>query len=101
MTLKPGVRILGVKPETVVGMAVVDTVYTAFDKNLVVTSVVEGSHSRGSLHYSGLAFDCRLPGGVTDYKAFVAGLQNALGGDFDVVLEGDHIHVEFQSKEAL
>lgn len=101
MELKAGVRILGLKPETLLGMRIVESVYEEFKKSLTITSVIEGKHSRGSLHYAGYAFDCRLPAGMTDYTNFVTGLKNALGSDFDVVLEKDHIHVEFQPKEAL
>lgn len=62
----------------------------------VITSTFEGNHSAGSLHYANNAIDVRLPriraGEIVD------SLKNSLGGNFDVILEGDHIHVEFDPK---
>ena len=60
MTLKPGVRIAGIRPETVLGILAADQVYRDHDTDMVVTSVCEGKHSKGSLHYAGCAFDCRI-----------------------------------------
>ena len=80
---------------------------------LVVTSADDSLHSRGSLHFIGRAFDLRCfgdrPGGldvgvgveVTDGKQrelaeiWVGWLSAYLGSDYDVVLESDHIHVEY------
>lgn len=61
---------------------------------------VGAARTRGTLHPSGRALDFRtndLPGGALGVPAqqLAAGLQNALGADFDVVLEGDHCHVEY------
>jgi hypothetical protein len=102
MTLKPGVRIIGVKPEIVVAMMVADGVYRSLGYELTITSAVEGKHSRGSIHYQGMAFDCRITNLSPAAPAIVReAIQKALGGDFDVVLESDHIHIEYEPKEAL
>jgi hypothetical protein len=55
-----------------------------------ITSGTEGRHSRKSLHYKGLAIDIR--GGSQSLADY---LQVNLGGDYDVVFEIDHIHVEY------
>jgi hypothetical protein len=47
MTLKSGVRILGIKPEAVVALMVCDGVYRSLGYEMTVTSVSEGQHSRG------------------------------------------------------
>ena len=52
--------------------------------------------SVGSLHYAGCAVDLRFP--PDNAAGLKAALAEALGGDYDVVLEADHIHVEFQPK---
>lgn len=95
-SIKPGVRCFGIRAELVFGLQIVAHVYAAFDFDCVVTSIMEGTHSRASLHYTGVAADLRLP--PSRAVELVAALQAALGEDFDVVLEADHIHVEFQPK---
>lgn len=97
MKIKPGVRVLGMRPEMVLGLMVVDSVFSALGIELVLTSGTEGVHKRASLHYMGAAGDLRLPSPVLVAQA-VAEAKAALGDDYDVVLEGDHIHTEFQPK---
>jgi hypothetical protein len=66
---------------------------------LVITSALEGRHKEGSRHYSGYALDLRIwdiPHGHV--PMIVSELKAALGADYDVVLEADHIHVEFDPK---
>jgi len=101
LRLKPGVRLLGLQPQAVLGIMVARTVYAAFGiPELVVTSVTDGKHGRGSLHYKGLAFDLRTRNVDPDIiPSLVAALKDALGSEFDVVFEGDHIHVEWDPKE--
>ena len=65
-----------------------------------ITSVRDGVHMPGSFHYSGLAFDIR----IFDLRGVLAHvvadrLREALGSLFTVVLEQDHIHVEFDHEE--
>jgi hypothetical protein len=107
MRLKPGVSLRGVKPETVAGMHIADGVCNDRFYELVITSVTDGKHSPNSLHYVGYAFDMRtryafdmrtrgLPQVLQNNLA--ADLREALGQEFDVVLEKTHIHVEFQPK---
>jgi hypothetical protein len=64
----------------------------------VITSTYEGNHSPGSLHYQNRAFDVRLPGIGNLNVTAVRILKEELGKDFDVVLEGDHIHIEYDPK---
>ena len=61
-----------------------------------ITSANDRVHSAGSLHYSGLAMDFRtrdIPAELR--KSFSEKVKSALGSEFDVVLESDHLHVEF------
>ena len=65
----------------------------------VITSARDGIHSAGSLHYYGLAVDIRASE-AWGYKydeilALVDQLEDHLGDEYDVVLESDHIHVEY------
>jgi hypothetical protein len=99
MKLKETVRILGVRPEVVLGMFITESTMNQLGFPCVITSVTDGTHSRGSIHYSGGAWDVRIRNIPDDaWSNLVFSLKQALGGDFDVVLENDHIHCEFQPK---
>ena len=100
--LKHGVRLIGLTPQIVLAIVIAGGVYERDGLELVVTSVTDGRHMRGSLHYVGAAVDFRVPRddkGVPDGSQLRQRLAEALGPDFDVVDEGDHIHVEWQPKE--
>lgn len=99
MNFKTGVTCFGVRPETVLGMNIADSVYRKHGLEMTITSITEGKHSRGSLHYSGGAFDTRtrnIPPHLMD--VIHEDLKSALGKEFDVVNEINHFHIEFQPK---
>ena len=108
VALKSGVRVGGIRPEMAVALVVIASVYDARAIPLVITSGLDGEHNATSarhprsLHYEGLAWDLRLPSRSTskaqDDADVKAALASALGPEFDVVLEGDHLHVEFDPK---
>ena len=99
MKLKLGVRILGIRPEIAFVMPAIQKVYDDHGTELVITSVIDGKHSRGSLHYAGAALDLRTRDCTRETaKRITAALKRALGGDFDVVLESNHVHLEYQAK---
>ena len=96
VSLKPGVRFEGIHSRIIEILPTLDWIYTSFGKDLVITSARDGKHMGGSLHYQGRALDLRtfyftpLKRQEVHFE-----VQNALGGDFDVILERDHIHLEF------
>lgn len=99
--IKPGVDLRGLAPQMAVAYCIAQDVYREkVGMSCVITSGSDGKHGPNSLHYSGKALDLRTnslrPEQV--HPVFVA-LKTALGGQFDVVLEEDHIHVEFDPKE--
>lgn len=75
---------------------------------VTVTSVLDGKHKQGSLHFEGRAADLRskhIPLGTLDTA--LAHLKASLGPDWDAILEhvGDrgpsgreHFHIEFDPK---
>jgi uncharacterized protein YcbK (DUF882 family) len=78
---------------------VADEVYRTWSTIMVVTHVTDGQHMRKSLHYAGAAADLRthtLPEGKV--KQVATEVAEALGGEFDVVLEKTHLHVEWDPK---
>lgn len=96
--IKPGVKILGLTPEITIGLVVAANTFSQFNENFTLTSGVEGPHQRASAHKAGNAFDCRLPASRDNIQKVVTVLRGQLGENFDVVLEADHIHVEYQPK---
>ncbi len=96
MRIKEGVRVYGIEGPLVLALVIADQLYWERAEELVVTSLMDGNHMRGSLHYVGLAGDLRLPGsGIQELRDELA---IRLGPDYDVVVESEHIHVEFQPK---
>lgn len=79
-----------------VAVPIIFEVYRDFGHSPVITSGTDGRHRADSLHYSGNALDLRIrhiP--PEDRVALTASLASSLGEEFDVILEADHIHVEF------
>jgi len=59
-------------------------------EDLIITSIREGTHTPGSMHPQGDAFDFRTPTKVTFSE-----IRITVGNDFDVCQEADHGHIEF------
>jgi hypothetical protein len=74
-------------------------VFDSFGSGTMITSALDGTHSKGSLHYKGLATDYRIwnvpEARRSELRSQVA---ETLGDDFDVVLESTHLHVEYDPK---
>ena len=102
LLLKPGVRVAGLRPEILLAVVAAERVCAEMGVDCVVTACVDGVHQAGSLLYCGLAVDLRSrdfrPG---DVEKAIARIKQCLGADYDVVLENDHIHVEFDQKQSL
>ena len=98
--LKAGVDLRGIKPQMAVAYTIAAQVYQAHGYHCTITSASDGRHGPNSLHYSGNALDLRTRDiKAEDQPVVHQALRSALGGQFDVVLEKDHIHVEFDPKE--
>lgn len=83
---------------------------------VILTSIDDGRHSKASLHYVGRAMDVRFtgdrPGGIdmdasrqpahptleAEAQAWAKRLRQQLGPAYDVVVESDHIHLEWDPK---
>ena len=74
---------------------IAEEVYGKQGVELVITSANDGKHGDKTLHHKGLALDLRT-WTLGDRKSYVASeLQRTLGEAYDVVLEVDHIHMEY------
>ena len=64
---------------------------------IIITSTWEGTHLDYSKHYQKQALDFRRPKALTDNEILYE-LRMFIGGDFDVVVEKDHVHIEYDPK---
>jgi len=94
--IKNGVDVKGLKPETVLAILIAEPIYNKYHSDLVITSVRDGTHRADSRHFRGDAVDFRIKDlDPMDVSEVTVSLSRALGAQFDVVRESDHIHVEF------
>jgi hypothetical protein len=105
MMLKTGVDIKGIGTEISIGLRIVEGVLEAHGAKCLVTSCRDGKHMQGSKHGWGDAVDIRLASRwVTTANVDLAVLNEAranLGDQFDLVLESDHFHLEFDPRKDL
>lgn len=102
MSLKPGVRLLGLRPEMAIAHTEIALLFLPFGH--VISGGIEGTHSYGSEHYTGLALDYRLHQVPPEKREVLyTSIKDALGADFDVLWEArgtseEHLHVEYDPK---
>jgi len=95
LTIKPGVRVRGLSNEILLAIIIAKEVFAEFKEDLTITSLTDGKHMSGSLHYTGDAVDLRLPKDLSIEVALLSELQAALETGYDVVWETNHIHIEY------
>ena len=98
---KPGVVFWNMHPKIIWALEEIDKIHKemAASELCTVTAARDSDHMKGSLHYEGRAVDIRtrtIYGGDKQY--FKDKVKAALGEGFDVVLESDHLHVEWDPK---
>ncbi len=105
MTLKSTVSVIKLQPQALLAMFIADQVWRSIGAELVITAGDDSEHMPGSLHYLGLAFDCRTNNlRSIDIPVVLAGLRSKLTLQYDVVDETNkpgapHIHIEFDPKK--
>lgn len=97
LTIKDGVRVRGMSNEILLAVIIAQSIYSETENVMTITSGTDGRHSVGSMHHSGDAVDLRLPMPLTRTQ-IVEKLCAALGDEYDVILEADHIHIEYDPK---
>lgn len=100
MNFKQGVKINGIRAEIVMALMIAQETARTYNQHyrLTVTSVTDGTHSHGSLHYVGQAADIRVSDMPFEVNKYVESLKLALKENYDVVYEKTHIHIEYQPK---
>lgn len=100
--LKPGVRLDKLSTQMVIAAVIVKECYRAVGvaSGPTITSGSDGTHrAKNSLHYEGNALDFRIWNIPAKKRVgLTKAIQTSLGVDFDVVLEVDHLHVEYDPK---
>lgn len=106
--LVEGVSLTGLEKPLLTALHVAKEIFDDYGVDCVVTSANDGAHKSGSLHYLGLAFDLRTRHLKPQYVSLIyVKLQRALKeyrdldgmkGRFDVVLESNHLHIEFDRR---
>lgn len=99
---KPGVIIQGLKPVMFHLIVYVSNLHFKLfnPKKMVITSVLDGKHMKGSRHYRGLAIDVRINDKSKDevHRFYYTLTYDSNLKDYDIVLEKDHIHIEYDPK---
>jgi hypothetical protein len=100
LSIKPGARVQGLSNEIQLAITVAIGIFDKWDKDTIITSGTDGPHSHSSLHYTGDAVDFRTRHLTQDQKTAIARLlKDSLGDEYDVVVEPDHFHVEFDPRK--
>lgn len=98
MKIKDGANIERVRLSMQPVFVEAEAIWRNHGHELVITCGLDGEHSAGSVHYYGLAVDCRTNYFSAEQVVQVADeLQAALGPDYDVIVESTHIHVEYDT----
>ncbi len=99
MRLKDGVSTRGVRAELLFAISVASEAFLRAGSEMMITSIQDGIHAYRSRHYDGAAFDFRIyhldRGRI---EKIIAEIKDALNQDYDVVLEKDHGHCEYDPK---
>lgn len=100
MRVKEGVNSEALSAPVAWALGVAERIFGMFGGEVTVTSANDGKHMDGSKHYSGNAADLRTrdlkPGVAAQIALLLSRTLSAFG--FDVVNEGDHIHLEYDPK---
>jgi hypothetical protein len=96
---KSGVALYGLQPEMLYAIDICTRIFASHNKSLVITSAKDGRHANFSLHYKGFAIDIRIWDIKHEIVAYCQEIGRELGKNYQVINEGDHIHIEYDPQE--
>ena len=98
LRFKEGVSVTFTEPVNRI-LEAAEYTFQAHGYSCVCTAGTDGKHMEGSLHYKARAVDLRSRHVAADaLPKIVDELKERLGKDFDVIVEGDHLHLEHDPK---
>jgi len=103
--IKSGVDLSNLQPQMAIAYTIACFVYQKHNVPCVITSAFDDVHKVNTLHQrDGIcrALDLRTNNlQPLDIPLVYSDLKNCLGDQFDVVLDKDHVHIEFDVHRAL
>ncbi len=100
MLKSDNVSLANLAPQLALACVMANEVYNDYDVDMVITSANDSNHSTTSLHYAGAAVDLRTYTlDESKRSECVERIRKKVGGDFDVILESNHIHMEYQPRK--
>ena len=83
-----------------IGLIIINEVLAENGCNCGLYSLNDRKHSRTSLHYADQAIDIRTKDfpSMLDPHEIVREIKSRLNKHYDVIYEGNHIHIEFQPR---
>lgn len=99
---KAGVDGSRLLPVMYLAISRLDRIFQKYEHNFIITSTYDGYHNKRSLHWHGLAIDIRnnhISPAISEalYVELEAELK-MLDNRFQMIVEKDHIHVEFDRR---
>ena len=91
-----------VSRQVIIAAAVVNAANSLdLSTDMVITSGNDSRHLPGSKHYTDEALDFRTKTLTkTQQRALTDTVKRRLGRHYDVILESDHLHIEYDPEEA-
>lgn len=77
-------------------LAYIDLLFFKFGMEFAIYHTYDGMHMEGSLHFKNRAFDGSLP--TSHNEEVFSTLRAAMGPEYDLVVEKDHLHLEWDPK---
>lgn len=97
MLVKLGVDISRLNRPIRRALEAIERIFNLYNLEAVITSTYEGDHMVSSLHYANDAIGIRKP--PHSETLILESIRRDLGKDFDVVMETDHYHIEYDPKK--
>jgi hypothetical protein len=98
LKFKAGVNPVGTCAPTTLAIVALNDLFRNYHHDLTITSITDGAHSPKSYHRFGMAFDFRTVGIPKASINGIVGLFKRSMPGWDIVIESDHGHVEFDPR---
>lgn len=104
LIIKPGVSVLGLKPEILIGLRVAEGVLDMYGYDTILTSGTQEKHGDYSRHYLGMAVDIRSKHIAHEKKDEIfAKITARLGDEFKAIWESkgtsiEHFHISYKPR---